>query len=437
MVRKHTRRWALLLLAALLLTAPTALLPAGAADTPIEARVVFNNPLTGEPVPGAPSPITAAVIDILSRATTGSTVRVAMYEWNYDGALDGSSIAGSDVGLIDKALVAAVAAGATLKVVVDDEDWNQQPIRSLRSRPDMAGVFVRCAGGCYSGAADIQHNKFLLADKLLTVPRAPGAAKLGFTSDTVLQMTSNWTNLQLTSHNWNSAIEIVGDAELFAGYAAYFSRLRDCGQGSAHHCTTGDASDSSFSTTDRRVSTFPRPTGDPVLHDLREIGCPGTVDVAVNKWQNDGRGKRIEKALLDLTQQDAPCTVRLVVPYKVGSESIVPTLKKDFPGTVHCSTAGTGLDPQNVTPAVHSKYVLVAGTFHDVARSTMVFTGSETFGTDALRANDNIWFNVRHAPGDADVYAQYEANFEQLWGSTPPCVSLGGQLVENANPQAD
>jgi hypothetical protein len=415
----------LLLAAALLAATPISPVSAGAVSTPVEARVVFNDPLTGEPVPGAPSPITAAVIDVLSRATTGSTVRIAMYEWNYDGVLDSESLVGSDVALIDQALVGAVNAGAIVKVVLDDEDWNDEPIRSLRTQPEMAGVFVRCVGGCFSGAGNIQHNKFVLADRLLTVPRAPRAGQAGFALDTVLQMTSNWTDLQLNSHNWNSAIEIVGDKDLFEGYADYFYRLRNCAQRTTHHCTTDDASDSSFSTpTERRVSTFPRPNGDPVLTDLRDIGCPGTVDVAVNKWQNDARGRSIEQALFDLTQTKRPCTVRLVVPYKTGSESIVPRLKKDFPTTVHCSTAGTGLDPRNVTPAVHSKYVLVAGTYHDVPGSTMVFTGSETFGTDALRANDNIWFNVRHAPGNPDVYAQYEANFEQLWASTPPCVSL-------------
>jgi hypothetical protein len=247
------------------------------AAIPPSPLVFFNDPLVGtDPALGAPSTITAAVMNIFERAYGQSDVRIAMYKMsNVDptGLLpvddEGHPQGPTDMRLIANAMADAAAAGAHIQLLIDGRSFTNGIVEELDSL-DGIDVF-RCGsgntyGGCYQyGYRHVQHNKFVIADTLLSVPRVEGGIvnnqlAAATVSDVVLQMTSNWSNRQLNSHFFNSALEFVGDDSLYDGYEQYWTGLKNCSlQGGVDHTCGAATPTSSFSGgTGQSIVTFPR-----------------------------------------------------------------------------------------------------------------------------------------------------------------------------------
>jgi len=357
--------------------------------------------------------------------------------------VDGQEVP-TDMYLITQALERAAGAGVQIQIVADDDDYSPagSALKVLDQVPNISVYY--CVDGCFQQQAEVhtqtqdtrehvQHNKFMSIDRVLLQPRlitpAQGAGSTTYMPDIVLQMTSNWTNEMLSSHNFNSAVEFVRDQDMWVDYNAYWDALKTCATKTAHSCQSWPSSSLDFTTSSgRAVTVLPRQAGDPILSELGNITCPSEVDVVNNTWPgkhdtNDSRGRDIEQALLaltDPTQQLVPCDVRIVVERKDGN--IASDLHDDFGPSAHCTSiqnpAG-GADVA-VTPAMHSKYILVDGTYNGTAGS-MVFTGSETFSTPALLGNDNLWMNLEGAPGDPGTFNAYLNNFNDIFASTTPC----------------
>jgi hypothetical protein len=82
-------------------------------------------------------------------------------------------------------------------------------------------------------------------------------------------------------------------------------------------------------------------------------------------------------------------------------------------------------DVTSLVPTVHSKYILIRGTYKGQKDAMVVSTGSERFVNASLNRADETWMKLISSPRDnqdnAAVYAAYLANFNAMWASTPAC----------------
>lgn len=384
---------------------------------------VFNNPVVRYDVrpeqrggsaqvraPGAPSRITGAIVAALTSASAGATVSIAMFNASDDTLSKG----GVDTRLIQTALRAASHRVRAIDVLVDS-GHDRSLWRSLGRLPHLS---VRaCDGACFHRGSGIMHNKFLLVDNTTWTPGI---------EHVVLQLTANLTDAQLSNRNWNSGLQIAGDRALYDGYRHYFDQLWACAPGCVGAPNPQDFSGSPGS--GMSVNLFPRVDGaDPVLDELdalTDCSRDSEVDIAVNDWRMGGRGLEILDRLEQL-QADG-CRVRVIVQANehAGIARVLPD--SSLADAAHCTSHGrAAVDRMRLSPRVHSKYVLLRGTFRGVAHSTVVSTGSERFsGTSRVHDDETwltLWAHPGHNPVNAAVYATYAANFDEMWSSTPVC----------------
>jgi hypothetical protein len=459
----HTRYLRTRIVSCLLLAA------AGIASTPssASAQVVaeptvsyFNNPLTTD-TPGAPSAITQAIRLFLNRAYDATTIDIALFELtNADPT--GTGLAptgqfgprGTDVEMIAQEIKAAGNAGATIRIVLDDDAFGNttgaDPTEPLAKALDLLdGVEVyRCINACYVGDSTIagrrvNHNKFMLADTLLAEPRAGAGdvqADVAVVQNNVLQMTSNWTNNQLSSRLWNSAVEFH-DAALYTGYKGYWNSIYGCATQPSHTCGatypqnntwTGDLGKT-------RAWVFPR-VSDPILDSLQATSCAGptagVVGLSASVWGDDVRGRGILGELQQLANNG--CLVRVVVSAtaEIVTSGQLPDPTQNPLFQAHCtggSSAGNEIDdpdldtsPYAAFPRVHSKYLLISGTYSGTPDSHMFFMGSDNLNKKSLSGgSDNTWVNLQRAPGDNRLYGSFEHNFDDMFANTAPCTLRG------------
>jgi phosphatidylserine/phosphatidylglycerophosphate/cardiolipin synthase-like enzyme len=396
------------------------------APNPPTSRVaIFNNPVAKyavrpsqgreDPllvVPGAPSGITTDIVTLLSSATARASVTIAMFRSSDDGL---SEVA-ADTALIKTALRKASQRVRRINVLVD----GQQDGTFWRSLEKLPNVTVRnCLGACYHQGHGLMHNKFMLVDDTSWTPGK---------EHVVLQLTANWSDVQLSSQNWNSALQISGDEKLYDGYLGYYQQLWRC----APRCQ-GAPTPQGFAGSEGsgiRVDLFPRRgLDDPILAELFDLThCPtgGGVDIAVNDWRRDSRGVHILRRLEEL--KAAGCSIRVVVQrnQRGGIARLLP--RSLIASSSHCSShRSAAVDRTRFTPLVHSKYMLIHGTFRGISGSTVVSTGSARFSWPSLIRDDETWMTLRSTPGNhpanAVVFGTYEANFNQMWAATPVCTA--------------
>jgi phosphatidylserine/phosphatidylglycerophosphate/cardiolipin synthase-like enzyme len=362
-------------------------------------------------VPGAPSEITTAIVALLASARPDATVTIAMFQSSDDGLSQPTG----DTALIKSALRRAAQRVKAINVVIDGRQGDQSFWHSISHYPNVD--LRRCHHACFFHGSGLMHNKFLLVDD---------TSWTSSKEHVVLQMTANWRDIQLNSRFWNSALQIWGDKTLYRGYRSYARRLLAC----APQCTglpdpRGFSSDPA---TGAHVALFPRTgTTDPVvneLDDLKQCARGGGIDIAMNDWRLGTRGMTILDRLETLAKRG--CQVRIVVQGD-RSNGIASVL----PGTAlahnsHCTThRGLSPDVGKLVPIVHSKYLLMHGTFRGVPDSTVVSTGSERFNNESLLMDDETWLTLVGSPHrnrvNSTVWAAYEANFDEMWTATPAC----------------
>lgn len=428
-------------LAATSASSPVGTLPPEKVSPPPTRLAIFNNPVANQavavqrgervtanvPVPGAPSALTAAIVSLLESATARSTVTVAMYSANSE---DAAKLTG-DASLVLRALRQAAGRVRAINVLFDGNRGGDQFWKPLVSMPRV--TVRRCADACFHPGRAVMHNKFLLVDDTTWTPAREYV---------VLQLTANLSDGQLSSTHWNSALQIWGDEPLYGAYLGYHRQLSGCAPGCTGAPAPQDFIGSSGS--GARLAFFPRARNDdPVLRELQALtgcGSRGGVDVAVNDWWQDLRGLALLKRLEQLAKLG--CRVRIVVPEGVDGKRIGALLPRtSLAKTAHCtsfeaaerSRAAASAEEEDfqqrqrsLVPRVHSKYVLMNGIYRGKPSSTVVSTGSERFSGGSRNLADETWLTLAGRPGDrpanAAVYAQYRANFEQMYALTPRCV---------------
>ncbi|MGW5423117.1 phospholipase D-like domain-containing protein [Streptomyces sp. NPDC003943] len=378
-----------------LLTAAPA--PAGAAPAPVTTTATFNDP-SGDTT--AQNRIRDHIADLVGRAETGSTISVSMYNFTDD--------------TVAAALAAAKTRGVNVRVILDHttlttsgNEYDNLARDLGTDRTQGSWVYACPAGrGCIGtrqlpddpdGA--INHNKFFLFS-------STGGAK-----DVVVQTSANLTGLQRTDL-FNNAVTIV-DTGLYGIYQSYFADLLAYG-------TSPTGLDDYYRTPASgpyKAYFFPRKetaggsydadaSTDTVKLILDNVDCAGgttQVRMAANLFTR----REVATRLVEL--KNAGCTVILAQDGAPGSMSsdVESILYGRLSKRVQCyEDRGTGV----AKAGLHSKYLLVEGTYAGVAGKKLVWTGSHNYTYPALRSGDETLLKI-DVPA---LYDLYRANHDQL-----------------------
>lgn len=336
----------------------------GAAVTPPQKEAVFNTPKDGM----ADTAIEEKITELVNLAVPGSTVRVALYHWTRLS--------------MTTPFVDAVARGVDVRIVLDKDNVDMNgdhnaAVKALESGLS-AGSLTICRDGQATGAcigSNINHNKFFLFSEL-----ADGSKNV------VAQTSQNFTTNQ--THQWNNLVIVRGDAALYAGYLQYWGDLKAQKLDPNYYKTfDGD--------TGTKAYFFPRESGDTVEGVLDNASCPGTtLRVAMAIFTN-GR-KNLADKLVALKK--AGCGVEAVL-----GESVAPEILSAL------KAGGVGVTPYESATgeSVHSKYLLIEGTYDGAPGRKLVWTGSHNYSDNALRDNDETLLKV----DDAAIFDAFKANW--------------------------
>ncbi|GAA2797682.1 phospholipase D-like domain-containing protein [Streptomyces showdoensis] len=370
--------------------------PAGAEPAAVTTTATFNDP-SGDAA--AQDRVRDHIIDLIGRTPAGATITAGLYTFTDDTVTD--------------ALGAAKTRGVNVRVVVDHTsvtmtggEYPRLVARLGTDRAQGSWVFACPAGrGCIGsrqlpGDPDgaINHNKFWLF------------SNTGGANDVVVQTSANMTGVQRTDL-FNNAVTIV-DTGLYGIYQDYFADLLAHGTsatGLSHYYKTPASGpykayffprkEAAGTTYDNDAST------DTVKLILDNVGCAGGTQIrmAANLFTRD------EVATKLVALKNAGCSVTLAhdgAPGSMGTtvESIV---SGKLTQRVQCyEDRGAGV----AKAGLHSKYLLVEGTYDGVAGRKLVWTGSHNYTYPALRANDETLLKI----DDPALYAQFKANHQYL-----------------------
>ncbi|MFI7045595.1 phospholipase D-like domain-containing protein [Streptosporangium sandarakinum] len=360
---------------------------ATAPNTPVTTDAVFS-----EPVGGDPAAIVRRLCDLIHQTPAGARIQVAHFVM--------SGTAGTE--FADE-LARAHRRGVEVRVILDGDKRGATVASRLAAElgtDTSAGSWVHVCTGPMSGgtAACIgdkgQHNKFY------TFSRTGGA------SNVVVQSSANLTDLNSTTY-WNNAVVLTGNRRLYQAYDGYFADLAAERKNLDYYrvVTTGAAGGSV------RAHFFPRAgtdaSTDPVAEYLDKVSCEGRTKIRVGMSEWDTYRVAIPERLRDLAARG--CSVQIV--YGIMDDEVKRLLLAE--PRVELRALGDG----NALPGrIHSKYLLVEGSYDGDRNARWVFTGSHNYNETSLRRNDETMLRLN----DKAVYQRYVANFEKARAAAVP-----------------
>lgn len=415
---------------------------------PPHKQAFFNEPITtagtatSPDAPGAPSGITAGIVSLILQAAEKSTIKIAMYHIGEPGTLPTDTL---DSDLIIEALRRVhYQCDVTVQVITDAANV---PTKGTNELATFATIST-CYHGCFSGdnADYLMHNKFMLINDMAWTNTA---------ENLVVQMTANWTQGSLSDQWWNAMVAIWADSPLFASYNGYWDELYSCRRTGSRPagCSGGtDPTQGGSGNTGASVNYFPQTSGDPVITGIENVDCsttdPSTIQVMMSFWSGlrgtslADTDNSIAKALR--ARKVAGCVVQIVLP--TDQETAVNALiaaglehhcsadrrTSDLAGLRTNEVLEEPTEPDlsgfdgRLGPAVHSKYMIINGTYSDDPNSAVVFVGSQNFTRGSLEDNDETWLKIwargQQFPENRPVVEAFEANFAHIWASTPVCL---------------
>ncbi|GAA4234386.1 hypothetical protein FHR32_002969 [Streptosporangium album] len=354
---------------------------ADAPDAPVTTGAVFS-----EPAGGDPAAIVRALCSLIHQTPSGARIQVAHFVMS---GTAGTDFAGE--------LIKAHRRDVKVQVILDGDSRGAAVASQLAAElgtDTSAGSWLHVCSGPPSGgtAACIgdkgQHNKFYLFS------RSGGA------SDVVVQSSANLTDLNSSTY-WNNAVVLPGNRRLYKAYDGYFKDLAAERKNPDYYrvITTGAAGGSV------RAHFFPRAgtdaSTDTVVESLDKVSCRGgtTLRVGMSEW--DTYRIAIPERLRDLAAQG--CSVQIV--YGIMDDEVKRVLLAE--PRIELRTLGDG---SALPGRIHSKYLLVEGSYDGDRNAHWVFTGSHNYIKTSLRRNDEALLRLN----DKAVYRQYVANFDRM-----------------------
>ncbi|GAA2748484.1 phospholipase D-like domain-containing protein [Kitasatospora cinereorecta] len=395
-MNRIARTWQSALAAVLLPTAALAAATPAHADVTVTTSAVFNDP---DGTAAEQNRIRDHLVSLIDATPAGEQITASVYTFT-------DSVAAT-------ALVAAKQRGVKVRLIVDDTtvtmSGGQYPALAAglgTDRGQDSWVTACPAGrGCIGSRVvsgddpAINHNKFWLF------------SKVGGASDVVVQTSANLTTAQRTGY-FNNAVTIP-DPGLYAIYQAYFADLLHYGTATAG---LSDYYKTPTSTTGPyKAYFFPRheaagtawnadPSTDTVKLILDNVSCAGgtRIRVGINLFSRE----EVARKLVSLA--GSGCSVYLAADGAPGSMSagVTDIVSGRLTKRVECYENGA----DGTRKGLHSKYLLIEGTYDGAADRKLVWTGSHNYTYSALRANDETLLKIDNAA----VYDQFKANHDRL-----------------------
>lgn len=357
-------------------------LTAGPASAAVTDGAVFNNPR----VAAEQYKVRDHIRGLINGSPAGSTIRIAIYNFT-------EAAVATD-------LIAAKDRGVNVRIVVDYGTSNSTPVNDLKSelgtdRTRSSWVSVCSSGGACIGTlgTPIMHNKFYLF------------SSTNGSSNVVVQSSANLTTGNATTF-WNNAVTLVGNTGLYNAYAGYHDDL-------AAKTKTDD-----YYTTDSSGNVkwyfFPRKgtdkSTDTVFNMLdQNVTCEGNTSVGTSETHRTiirvgmwafTRGA-IASRLRELADQK--CWIDVI--YTEADAGVLASLRD------HSRIALYQVPENAANPyVIHSKYLLIEGTYIDQKDTKWVLTGSHNYTNAALRENDETMLRIKSNA----IHDQYRANFRTI-----------------------
>ncbi|MFF5444729.1 phosphatidylserine/phosphatidylglycerophosphate/cardiolipin synthase family protein [Streptomyces sp. NPDC012888] len=393
---------------------------------PATPDAVFNNPRSGDP-----DKINNRLVDLIDHAKPGTRISGSMYSFTD--------------GRVRSALIAAYREGVKVQLVLDSDalkkptqDWYSQTNRDVdqdgsefapllkelgsdRSKDSFVYVCPRnrgCIGArteAEIGKNPINHNKFFLFEETAGV------------RDVVFQSSANLVESQRLKF-FNNAVT-VPSPELYATYSGYFQDLQTFSTnalGETHVVNEGTPDEKEVADKDyygnrppaagtpyaayfspREESSTPGVHNDSVLDMLAPVSCAGgatKVRVAMYAFTRLAVAERLAEL------KAAGCKVYVFLNDEPGSIGSAVRAKLKAANLNHLGTCNA--DPRF---GLHSKYLLVEGTYGGTPNKSLVFTGSHNYTQPSLRGHDETVVKI----DDQGVYGKFEDNFDRELNGFP------------------
>jgi phosphatidylserine/phosphatidylglycerophosphate/cardiolipin synthase-like enzyme len=370
-------------------TAHADAVPGATTAAAVVTTATFNDPAGDS---AAQSRIRDHVKGLIEGAAAGSTITAGLYSFTdtqISGALADAEGRGVGVRIvIDNAATGTGGQYGALKAALGTDQTKSSFVTNCGVNRGCVGSRELVAG---SGDGSINHNKFWLF------------SETGGTRNVVVQSSANMTSTQRTDY-FNNAVTIV-DAGLYGIYQKYFADLAERRINNDYYRTPSAGAYKTY--------FFPRreaagkkwnddASTDTVSLVLGNVDCSaGTeVRVAANLFS------RREVAEKLVSMKSAGCRVVLANDGGTSmSDDVSAILAGKTTERVQCAeTAG------DRKIGLHSKYVLVNGSYDGRSGRKLVFTGSHNYSYAALRANDETLLKI----DDAALYDQFRANHAKI-----------------------
>ena len=380
---------AALALATLMTTAPTQTRPTAArvlAYTP-QTGAIFNRPVGANSEKRA---IFRHINKTIDSTPAGATIRIAVYSFAE--------------ARTSKRLIAAHERGVKVQLIFNDHTIYkpERRLQSVLGSNPRARSFARfCEGTCRGGKGNMHQKVFLFT-------RA-GAA------ENVVMVGSNNMTRNNAVNQWSDIYTVVGDPALFFTYAGVFDQMkRDVPQTTPYIQAEINGYGPQF---------YPRPEttqlDDPIYLALSQVTCLGAAEgygelvtlpdgttqwvsrirISHHAWNGD-RGRYL--ALKVAALKRAGCDVRVI--YGVGIGGVVKNI---------LTRAAVPMSSGTVKGVrTHQKVFTVSGVYAGNPASTVVWNGSHNWSNGALR-RDDVVLRIN----TPEVYAQYLANFDDIWAN--------------------
>jgi len=348
---------------------------------------VFNDPRS----PAEQRKIFRHLERLIDDTATGSTIHMAMFHF------DEASIAAKLISANDRGVFVRIVFDAEAEVLPDGR--RPEPTRRLiealgtdRSRGSWVhrcDVGAACIG---TKGTPINHNKFFLFSNTSGV------------GNVVVQTSSNLNGGNATNH-WNNAVTLVGNSAIYSAYLQYFSDLAAERKTNDYYRTANGGNAKAY--------FFPRAgtdkSTDTIYNILNEnVTCEGNTRVGT-----EGTHRTIIRvAMWTFTRGAIAAKLRDLADQKCWVDVIYFDLDV---GTLASLSGHERIKLYQTSGQfiVHSKYMLIEGTYAGKKDSKWTFTGSHNYTNAALRENDEAMVRIE----SDTIHDQYRENFRLMRSS--------------------
>jgi phosphatidylserine/phosphatidylglycerophosphate/cardiolipin synthase-like enzyme len=345
-----------------------------AAVTPTDGAV-FNDPTD----PAKQYAIRDYIRSLIQSTASGSTIRIAMYHFN------NTSVSGD--------LLAAAGRGVRVQLVLDHGTASSAAVQSLisglgtdRAKASWVTLCTQDAACIGSAGTPIMHNKFYLFSNV------SGA------SNVVVQSSANLTPENAENY-WNNAVTLVGNTNLYNGYVSYFNDLAAKQKNADYYRTVSSGNAKAY--------FFPRAGTDEATDTIYNalddnVSCEGNSSVGTETGRTI-----IRIGMWYFSRDDIARKLRELADQKCWIEVVYTTMDAGSRGHLAGHDRIVLYRIDDGTYIIHSKYMLIEGTYAKLKDTKWVFTGSHNYTNAALRENDEAMVRIQSAA----IHDQYRANF--------------------------